>query len=229
METVMVNWSGGKDSTAAIIKYKEAQKYKIKARIYIPYFNKKTPLISKEQFNFIKKTIEIFKTWGIKVYIAKGITYKDLVLHEITKGKNKGKVMGFPIPHAQCCDFKNYSKIKAIKKVKTKYDFEDIGIAYDETKRKNQLNNKTRSILNELKITEKEAFEICKTYNLISPHYKEEKRDGCALCPNANAKRREKWYNDYPNAKKELNKLEKIIYIKRKERNPLRNGKWFTL
>lgn len=75
------------------------------------------------------------------------MTYYDYVLRRKTKGADKGGIMGFPCFIPIMCKFKNFSKERALHRCDVgHYDYEDIGIAYDEEKRQSQLNKKIRSI-----------------------------------------------------------------------------------
>ena len=59
-----------------------------------------------------------------------------------------------------------------------------VGIAADEPKRLERLNNKTEiSLLAKYGIAEKDAFKLCQKYNLLSPVYEISRRNGCWFCP----------------------------------------------
>lgn len=59
-----------------------------------------------------------------------------------------------------------------------------------------------------LGVTEKETFEICRKYNLLSPLYNTGiGRDGCFFCPNAATKERELLKQEYPELVKEIYKM----------------------
>ena len=227
MSVVKVNWSGGKDSTAALYMHYILGDT-VKAVCYIPMFNDTIPLITKDHYNFIIDTAKTFRCLGVSVNIVHGMTYTDYVCREISRGKNKGKIFGFPCFIPQACNFRNYSKLKALNSIDIgAYDYEDIGIAYDEVKRQNQLTVSKRSILVELRLTEEDAYKICKENNLLSPHYKIAKRDGCALCPNGSKKVREKWFSDYPMAIEQVKELQSYISANRPESYPLRDKRFF--
>lgn len=227
MDVVKVGWSGGKDSTCSVLLHLEQGDY-VKACCYIPMFTKEIPLICKSHYEFILRTADNFRSMGAEVYIVSGMTYWEFVLHRASKGKNKGKIMGFPIPKEQACTFRNYSKIRALKSIDVgHFDYEDIGIAYDEIKRLCQLNDKKRSILFEQKYTEKMALRKCISGGVLSPHYQFEHRDGCSLCPNARESRRALWFADYPEAVPLVIQLQDIVKRERRERAPLRGYEWF--
>lgn len=227
-QTVKVSWSGGKDSTCAVLLHLEAG-HKVKAVNYTPMFTEEIPLLLKEHYEFIQNTAERFRDMGAEVYMVAGMTYYDYVLRRKTKGSDNGGIMGFPCFIPRMCKFKNFSKEKALNNVDVGYyDYEDIGIAYDEKKRQSQLNEKKRSILAEYKITEERAMEICKHFDLLSPLYEHYNRDGCTLCPNAPKREREQWFREFPEAIPLVKELQdKVKAEKPANHTPLRNHEWF--
>lgn len=229
LEVVKLGWSGGKDSTCAAMLHIERGD-KVKAINYIPMFTEGIPLITKRHYEFIIKTAEYLKSRGAEVYEAKGMTYWDYVTYIKRRGKNKGTIMGFPAPITGKCGFKTYSKISACKEADKRigyYDYESIGIAYDEYKRHSQISEKKRSILIDQRYTERDCFKYCYEKGLLSPHYEYEMRDGCSLCPNGNKIRRDIWLSDYPKAEELLIELQEIVKISKLEKYPLRDGQWF--
>ena len=229
MAVVKVGWSGGKDSTCAVMMHLERGD-KVKAVCYIPMFTKEIPLISKKHYEFILNTAEYFRSLGAEVFFAdEGVTYYEYVTHIATRGKHKGKMFGFPWYASGKCGFKRDGKLRACDRCDVgAYDYESIGIAYDEVKRHGQLDENKRSILCELKISEQDATNFCKERNLYSPHYNSRrKRDGCALCFNASEREREEWFKDYPEALPLVIELQNLVKEKRPDRPPLRNYKYF--
>lgn len=75
-----------------------------------------------------------------------------------------------------------------------------VGYAYDETIRiKSMLKTPNMSsILYEYKIAEKQTFDICRSYNLLSPSYDFKCRDGCWFCPNQSINDMAKFAKEYP-------------------------------
>lgn len=227
MDIVKVGWSGGKDSTCATHK-RILRGDKVKAVCYVPMFTEEIPLVLKSHYEYINNTANLFRSMGAEVYIVSGITYWDYCTHIAKSGKHKGKMFGFPCFKTSQCGFKRDSKLPALNKIDVgEYDYEDIGIAYDEIKRHGQLNEKKRSILVEEQITEFEALQYCIKNNILSPNYATKKRDGCTLCPNAKEKERQEWYKDYPQAVPLLMELQRIVNQHRPENKPLRENKWF--
>lgn len=227
-DAVKVSWSGGKDSTAALLLHLQAG-HQVKAVCYVPMFDEQIPLIEKAHYEFIVQTAERFRRMGAEVHIVSGMSYSDFVLHVITRGKNKGKIVGFPCYITGLCNFRVYSKHKALNNPQLgAYDYEDVGIAYDEKKRHGQLTAFKRSILVERQITESDAFQICVDHGILSPIYNQaNKRDGCALCPHASASRRDRWFADYPDVLSKLAHLQRVVKEQRPEHPPLRGGLYF--
>ena len=233
MAIVKIGWSGGKDSTRAVMEHiKRGDRAKVVC--YVPMFTKEIPLITKKHYEFIRKTAEYFKSLGAEFFWADGgLTYYEYVTHIAKSGKYKGRIFGFPCVKRGQCGFKRDGKLRAWDNCDVGYyDYVSIGIAYDEVARHNQLTEAKRSILCELKITEQEATDYCKENNLYSPHYDKKKkrknrRDGCALCCNATEEGRQVWYHDYPEAIPILIDLQNIVKEKRPDRPPLRDYKYF--
>lgn len=229
MAIVKVSWSGGKDSTCAVMQHLKRGD-KVKAVCFVPMFTETIPLICKNHYEFILRTADLFRSYGAEVHIVTGRCYYDAVLHRSTRGKFKGRIFGFPYFNRGQCHFKRDSKLKALAACNVgEYDYEDIGIAADEEDRKKQLTETKRSILCEMGITERQATAFCEANGILSPHYSysSNKRDGCALCPHAPQKEREQWFADYPEAIPLVLELQEIVKRERPDNFPLREYKWF--
>ena len=226
-DVVKVSWSGGKDSTCALMKHLERGDT-VKAVCYIPMFTDTIPLLLKDHHEHILRTADKFRSMGAEVHIVKGVTYYDFVHKRSSRGKFKGRTFGFPPFVTGRCNFKRDSKLKALAEMDVgQYDYEDIGIAADETSRHAQLSESKRSILCEMGITEQMAIEYCKEHSVLSPHYSTHKRDGCTLCPHAKASERELWFEQYPEAFPIVLELQEFVKRERPEQSPLRHHKWF--
>lgn len=226
-DVVKVSWSGGKDSTCAVMLHL-LRGDTVKAVCYIPMFTDTIPLLLKNHYEHILRTAEKFRSMGADVHIVSGMTYYDMVHKRSIRGKYKGRAFGFPPFITGQCNFKRESKVKALSEVDVGYyDYEDIGIAADETHRQGQLNDKKRSILFEQGITEKRAAQFCREKDILSPHYALFKRDGCTLCPHAKASERELWFEQYPEAIPVVIELQEFVKTERPDQTPLRNHQWF--
>lgn len=82
--TVKVSWSGGKDSTCAVLLHLEAG-HKVKAVNYTPMFTEEIPLLLKDHYEFIQKTAERFRDWG-----GRGVHgHRNDILRLCATAKNK--------------------------------------------------------------------------------------------------------------------------------------------
>lgn len=203
-------WSGGKDSTATVILCHEYN-IPIKEIIYVRMmYDENTPATIPVMTDFVDKAQKVFEGWGYKVRIEYGIETASNIAHKRFKrskypernGKQYG-VMGFMRGICKFTDVKQ----RTIRKLALS-DYQMIGYAADETERLKLLDDKKQSIMVTLNISESEAFDICKRYNLLSPLYELGLgRDGCWFCPNAKTKEREMLRRDFPELIAEINKM----------------------
>ena len=147
---------------------------------------------------------------------AKG-TFKDYFYKVKQKGNHIGDIYGFPyIIGAWCNSRLKMQVIDAYLAEQTETVCQYVGIAFDEPKRYDRLKAKEndkivyRSILYENEIVEKQAFEICRPYSLVSPVYDGGGfRGGCWFCvKQCLADLYDLWLN-YPDYYAELVDLEK--------------------
>ena len=183
----VVACSGGKDSVATILtalKYNEPLDEVVWVEVM---FDKETSGEVPEHRNFIYNKLKPFcEDNGICFTVLHSSKTYDDVFHQIFKsGKNTGKKYGFA--RARGCFVNRECKLKAFKEYKRRQESNIIfyvGIAADEPKRLKRLNNKTEiSLLAKYGIEEKDALELCKNHNLLSPVYEISRRNGCWFCP----------------------------------------------
>lgn len=129
---------------------------------------------------------KIEKDFGYKVVVVK--SEKDFLQEFntiIKKGKNAGKIRAFPIGW-KCCINRDCKVSPIHKFYKTLNDELQIyiGIASDEPERLERLKKNESSLLNKYGYTEEMAYNLCKSYGLLSPIYNVSKRNGCWFCPN---------------------------------------------
>ena len=183
----VVACSGGKDSVATILaalKYNEPLDEVVWVEVM---FDKETSGEVPEHRNFIYGSLKPFcEKNGIRFTVLHSPkTYDDVFHQTFKRGKNTGKKYGFA--RARGCFVNRECKLKAFKEYKRLQDSNIVfyvGIAADEPKRLERLNNKTEvSLLAKYGIAEKDALKICKKKNLLSPVYEVSKRNGCWFCP----------------------------------------------
>ena len=188
----VVACSGGKDSVATILnalKYNEPLDEVTWVEVM---FDKETSGEVPEHRDFMHNSVKPFcEKNGIRFTILHSSkTYDDVFHQTFKRGKNNGKKYGFA--RARGCFVNRECKLKAFKEYKRRQESSIvfyIGIAADEPKRLERLNNKTEvSLLVKYGIAEKDALELCKKNNLLSPVYEISRRNGCWFCPYAKDK-----------------------------------------
>ena len=178
--------SFGKDSMAMLIKIKELG-LPLDEVIYVDImFDDDTSGETPEMASFITKAEKILKEkFNVEVTHLRGVTFKEQFYKVKQRGKHIGDNYGFPYTiGAWCNDRLKMQPIKEYMRKQTDEIIQYVGIAYDEPERYERLNHETHiAPLYDLKITEKEAMEICRKYDLLSPIYKTSFRGGCWFCP----------------------------------------------
>ena len=178
--------SFGKDSMAMLIKIKELG-LPLDEVIYVDImFDDDTSGETPEMASFITKAEKILKEkFNVEVTHLRGVTFKEQFYKIKQRGKHIGDNYGFPYTiGAWCNDRLKMQPIKEYMRKQKDEVIQYVGIAYDEPERYERLNHETHiAPLYDLKITEKEAMEICEKYDLLSPIYKTSFRGGCWFCP----------------------------------------------
>ena len=178
--------SFGKDSMAMLIKIKELG-LPLDEVIYVDImFDDDTSGETPEMASFITKAEKILKEkFNVEVTHLHGVTFKEQFYKVKQRGKHIGDNYGFPYTiGAWCNDRLKMQPIKEYMRKQKDQIIQYVGIAYDEPERYERLNHETHiAPLYDLKITEKEAMEICEKYDLLSPIYKTSFRGGCWFCP----------------------------------------------
>jgi len=170
----IISWSGGKDSTAMLLRMIEMGE-QIDEIIFVD-----TGFEYPEMYEYIEK---------IKKYINPDITilkageelWDKWFYEKVTRGKYKGMQRGFPFV-VNPCWFSREAKIKPLQKIQQNVDIVCIGIAFDEQNRVRE-NNKFRYPLIEWKWTEQDCAVYLEKKGMTNPLYRHLTRTGCWLCP----------------------------------------------
>jgi 3'-phosphoadenosine 5'-phosphosulfate sulfotransferase (PAPS reductase)/FAD synthetase len=212
LEKHIVSFSGGKDSTAMLLKMIETE-MKIDEIIFLD-----TGVEFPQMYEHIEK---VKKYTGRDITILKADNSYEFMMFDYvkTKGKNKGQ-KGY-----SWADFRNrwctqYLKKSVIKRYLKKYqDFEIIeyhGIAIDEEKRLQK--NKDKNIkypLADWKMTEKDALQYCydKGFDWGGLYTKFD-RVSCWCCPLKSLKELIVLYRDFPELWERLKEWDNKTYRK---------------
>lgn len=210
MTKYVASCSFGKDSLAMLVKIRELG-LPLDEVIYVDIrFDNEVSGETPEMAEFIKKAEKILKEkFDIEVTHLRGVTFKEQFYKKKNRGKHIGDNYGFPyVRHSWCNAYLKLLPIKKYLKQQKDSVIQYVGIAYDEPERYERLNHDTHiAPLYDLKITEKEAMEICRKHDLLSPIYETSFRGGCWFCPKQTLKQL-KWlykhHNDLWNELKEM-------------------------
>lgn len=188
----IVSYSGGKDSTAMLLKMID-EGWQIDEIVFIQIMA--TDTLGGEfpyMYEYIDKVDQYCKDHigiGItRVTHPQGLTFEDYFYREISRGKNKGRIYGWPYTLGAWCN----SRLKMIALDKyfnaqgkhTRY----IGIAVDEPKRLARLEDNEMAPLAHWGMTETDCLEYVKEKGFYNELYDDFKRLGCWFCPKQNLK-----------------------------------------
>lgn len=170
--------------------------------------------------------------FGIKVdHAYSGVTFWQQFFKEKEKGNHVGDIYGFPYVIDAWCN--SMLKLRAASIYLSQFKGETItqylGIAYDEPIRwartqKKQTNKRIyRSLLVEQKLTEQDAMNICRKYELLSPMYEVDGifRGGCWFCPKQCLADLHSLWKNYPKLWRELEIIEPFSHNTFKPRTTL--------
>lgn len=179
----VASFSGGKDSTAMVLKLLEENK-PLDRIVYCD-----VGLDFGEQRNYIKICLRKFKEINpnIKIDIVKSEkTFEEYFYTVNTTGKRKGQIWGWPFMLGAWCNSRLKMKPlnKYFREIGEHYRY--IGIAYDEPKRYERLKGNCIAPLYDLKMNECDCMQYIKEKGYRNPMYWKFLRQGCYLCPKQN-------------------------------------------
>lgn len=208
-EKHIVSFSGGKDSTAMLLKLLEENR-PIDEIIYCDT-GKEFPQMY-EHIEKVKKYIKEKYNKEITILKAKKSFDYYMFDHIKKKGKNKGsKGYGWATMGIRWCTtlMKNYVIDSYLKKYKENIIIQYVGIAYDEQKR---IKDKKYPLV-EYKMTEKDCLKYCYSKGFDwGGLYEHFDRLSCWCCPLKNLKELEILYKNYPQLWKQLKEMDKKSY-----------------
>lgn len=188
----VVSFSGGKDSTAMLLRMLELE-MPIDEIIFCD-----TLMEFPELHEYIGK---IERHIGREITFLQGKTTWDAWFYgQVTRGKAKGRVRGFPYV-IQRCWAQRELKGKPLKEFKEEGDINYVGLAKGEEKRtQRQLYSKGdyRFPLIEWGWTEQDCINYLKEKDLLNPLYSKFKRLGCWCCPKQSLSSLKSLYETYP-------------------------------
>jgi len=196
----IVNFSGGKDSTAMLLRLIETG-VKIDKIVFAD-----TGFEFKELYDYIKK-IEDYIKRPITI-LHPETTFEEWFSGGWTKGKLEGEPRGFPQVLTPCY-WTRESKVKPLEKMQKEATEVYVGIAYDEQHRMMKEAGKIRYPLIDWKWTEQDCIDYLNKKGLFNPLYVNFNRLGCWMCPKQGINSLYVLWKLYPDKWKELLEWEK--------------------
>lgn len=139
----------------------------------------------------------ILDRYCIKVERIKSkVNYDQYFYKKYTRGKNKGRIYGWPFQKGAWCNSR--LKMSVLNQFHKKNIIQYIGIAVEEVNRYGILSERKISPLVEYNISERQAYDWCKNNNLLSPIYQNSFRGGCWFCHNQRIKELKNLRRNYP-------------------------------
>lgn len=198
----ILSFSGGKDSTALLIRLHELDQPPDEV-VFCD-----NGLEYPEVYQHIRA---VEKFVGQEIKRVKPEHDWDYYFYKpITSGKYKGRIRGFPFVITPYWASRAL-KLRVLQKFQKREDTVLLGITYDEKHRiQKDPTMKTNSEypLIKWKWTEKSALNTSKKKNIIPPLYNKFKRTGCWLCPKQSMKSLFILHRDYPDLWKKLKAYE---------------------
>ena len=174
----MISFSGGKDSTAMLLRMIELD-YKIDKIVFAD-----SGFEFPELYEYIKR-IEKHIGREITILKTKEGLFKEWFYGKVTRGHNIGKVRGFPLRFFPCW-WSRESKVKPLSKIGKDCKKVYVGIAYDEKRRIRKGSSNIEYPLVDWKWTEKDCVNYLNKKGLLNPLYTNFNRLGCYFCPKQN-------------------------------------------
>jgi len=172
----MVSFSGGKDSTAMLLRLIELDD-SVDAIAFAD-----TGFEFPELYDYIKKIEETIER---KVKVLKpNKDFKEWFYGIPEKGERHelGLQRGFPVEIGYCW-WTREAKITPLKRFQKKYDNVYVGIAYDERERMSEEDNNISYPLVKWKWSEQDCVNYLNEKGLLNPLYVNFNRLGCWFCP----------------------------------------------
>lgn len=132
-----------------------------------------------------KADMIIKKRYSIKVeHITSYNSYEEYFYTKFKKGKNKGKIYGFPMIKGPWCNsLLKQKQLNVFSKDKNIIQY--LGICSDEPSRIERLKGTNKVALPaQLGYTEAMCYDLAKSLDLLSPIYENASRGGCWFCHN---------------------------------------------
>ena len=198
----IVSFSGGKDSTAMLLRMID-EGWPIDEIVMINVMaTKDLGGEFPEMYAYVQKVSDYcMEKIGIPVTIVShpdGLTFEDYFYRVVSRGKREGQIYGWPYTLGAWCNSR--LKMKAIDNYFNKQGEHKryVGIAHDEPNRLARLEENEIAPLDIWKMTEEDCLEYIREKGFYNELYDKFKRLGCWFCPKQNLKSLKIVHDEYP-------------------------------
>lgn len=192
----IVSWSGGKDSSAMLIRMVE-EDMPIDDIVFIEVMA--TPMLSGEFPEMHEYIHRMERYIGRRITVVQSPLDFDTVFHRVYQsGQRAGKIYGFPLTCGAWCN--DRLKLRTIRQHYKTYGehIRYLGLAADEPKRLARLEACCRSPLAEWSMTEQDCIDFLEKREMLNPLYRKFKRLGCWFCVKQSLPSLRVLHRDYP-------------------------------
>lgn len=176
----IVSFSGGKDSSAMLIRMVE-EGLPIDDIVFISVMA--TPTLGAELPEMYEYIDRMERYIHRKITVVPSVLDFDTVFHQVYQsGSRAGSIYGFPFICGAWCN--DRLKLRTIRQHFKSYGkhIRYIGLAVDEPKRIARLESFCRTPLAEWGMTEQDCMEYLKKRDMLNPLYQKFRRLGCWFC-----------------------------------------------
>lgn len=192
----IVSFSGGKDSTAMLVRMIE-EGMPIDAIVFIKVMA--TPTLGAELPEMYEYIARVERYIGRKITAVPSVLSFDEVFHRAYQsGQRAGAIYGFPFTIGAWCN--DRLKLRTIQQHYKTYGehIRYLGIAADEPKRLKKLSPNCRAPLADWEMTEQDCIDFLQKRDLVNPLYQKFRRLGCWFCVKQNLDSLRTLRRDYP-------------------------------
>jgi 3'-phosphoadenosine 5'-phosphosulfate sulfotransferase (PAPS reductase)/FAD synthetase len=206
MAKTAVSWSGGKDSTALLVRLIETSGLPDKVIFADTGSWMGVPFEFPELYEYIKRVEERFgfKTERLKLPDK---TFEKWFYGKPERGENQDKVRGFP-RELMPCYWSREAKINQLLKAEKGLDYIYVGIAYDERERMSDRDERVLYPLVSWRWSEQKCIDYLNEQDLFNPLYVNFDRLGCWCCPKQSEKSLYVLWKVYPHLWERFLKIE---------------------
>jgi 3'-phosphoadenosine 5'-phosphosulfate sulfotransferase (PAPS reductase)/FAD synthetase len=205
-----VSWSGGKDSTAMLIRMYELGDIPDKVVFADTGSFLGMPFEFPELYAYLDRVEDALGFKAERLQLPEG-TFEKWFYGKPERGENQDKVRGYPQQFTPCY-WSREAKINQLLKAQKGFERICVGIAYDERERMSDKDERVDYPLVTWRWSEQRCIDYLNEKNLFNPLYVNFDRLGCWCCPKQGEKSLYVLWRVYPEKWRQFVKIEELNY-----------------